>query len=81
MNAVIANTPNVEGNIGSCTSQSVEVIDGRTFWTENDRTIVTNSCTGEVREFTHWSVTGSGFFSVVGVFIILIVVLTSLGSY
>lgn len=60
----LISTPNIEGNIGSCTSQSIEVNSGRTLFIQETKTIVTNSCTGEVKEFNNWGFTGTILFIV-----------------
>lgn len=50
----IISTPDITGNIGSCTSQSITVESGRTFFILNKSTVVTNSCTGQIEEFKTW---------------------------
>lgn len=51
----VVSTPNIEGNIGSCTSQSVKVESGYNFLKTDYKTIVTNSCTGQVTTYDTWS--------------------------
>jgi hypothetical protein len=57
----LISTPNIEGNIGSCTSNEVTYISGRDgFWTVNKTTTVTNSCTGEVNSYEYWAFSDCG---------------------
>ena len=55
----IISTPDITGNIGSCTSQSIEAVSGRTLFKENIITVVTNSCTGDVKEYQSWRISGA----------------------
>lgn len=58
----IVSTPNITGNIGSCTTQEVSVNSGRqSFWKVETTTLATNSCTGDVREFHSYEYTFSAF--------------------
>lgn len=47
----IISTPEITGNIGSCTSQAVQVNTGYNFVSYTYQTIVTNSCTGQVTTY------------------------------
>lgn len=51
----IISTPEITGNIGSCTSNSIIVETGYTVWTTQYKTVVTNSCTGDVTTYDTWS--------------------------
>lgn len=51
----VVSTPEITGNIGSCTSNSIVVETGYNIWKTTKSTIVTNSCTGEVSKFDSWS--------------------------
>ncbi len=51
----VVSTPNIEGNIGSCTSNAVSVDTGYNMLTSTYKTIVTNSCTGQVTTYDSWS--------------------------
>ena len=67
---LIAGAPNIEGNIGSCTSQEITVVSSRiSLWKETTKHIVTNSCTGQVTSFDAWQYTGTaiavGFVGVI----------------
>lgn len=78
-NANIIATPNVNGNIGSCTTQSVEVVSARpSLWWVETKEIVTNSCTGEVKEYNSWTTSGLGdvgiFAGVSAVIVLLFVI-------
>ena len=44
----IVSTPNVTGNIGSCTNNVEKVITRQGFFREHGYNLITNSCTGEV---------------------------------
>lgn len=56
MNTNLIASPNVTGNIGSCTNQAVNVISSNDFWTKTITTTQTNSCTGEAQKFNHWEI-------------------------
>lgn len=58
----IVSTPNITGNIGSCTSQLVSVDSGRNIFIQYQENIVTNSCTGEIKTYQNWDFTVSTFF-------------------
>lgn len=52
---------NIQGNIGSCKTESVTVLKSRDgFWTINKRDISTNSCTGEVANYDYWEYSDMG---------------------
>ena len=53
----IISTPDITGNIGSCTSQSVTADTGYSLWKYDYKTIVTNSCTGQVTSYDSWGLT------------------------
>lgn len=60
MNTALIASPEITGNIGSCTTQATKVITGRTLWIEDIQTIATNSCTGQVTTYDTWAFTGGG---------------------
>lgn len=45
---IIAVSPNVTGNVGSCSAQSNTIILSTTFFTAQDQVTQINSCTGQV---------------------------------
>lgn len=51
----IISTPEITGNIGSCTSQSIKIETGYNLLKTDYKTIVTNSCTGQVERYDTWS--------------------------
>lgn len=55
----IISTPNITGNIGSCSTQTEKVILRGGFWSEDGQTIATNSCTGEVKMYPYHDIAGS----------------------
>jgi len=63
----IISTPEITGNIGSCTTQVAVVESRRISWLKKEFTsIATNSCTGKVTTYVTWSYTKSGFWFYVG---------------
>jgi hypothetical protein len=49
----LISTPDITGNIGSCSTQTVVVAAERTsVWKVKDTAIATNSCTGQLA--IHW---------------------------
>lgn len=67
----VVSTPNISGNIGSCTSNSVVVDTGYNLLRSTHRTVVTNSCTGEVTNYDSWSLGGFPWLVVVPGIVIL----------
>lgn len=60
----LISTPDITGNIGSCTTQVVTAESKRiNLWKTEYTTIATNSCTGGVKEFTTYNYTFFAFFS------------------
>ena len=61
-NTAIVASPEVSGNIGSCTSEQITVIKERNgFFTIDRQDIVTNSCTGQVVSYDeYWVFTDIG---------------------
>ncbi len=51
----IVSTPEITGNIGTCTTQTVKVDTAYNVLTREYRTIATNSCTGEVTTYDSWT--------------------------
>jgi hypothetical protein len=45
----IISTPDITGNIGSCTTQSVDIVTRSGFSKEVGYHVVTNSCTGDTQ--------------------------------
>lgn len=70
----IISTPDITGNIGSCTSNAVSVHSGRTFTKEYFTNIVTNSCTGEIKVYENWDYAMPIYW---GMFIVVVVFLAS----
>ncbi len=58
----LISTPNITGNIGSCTTEAQQVIINSSFWADTGYTITTNSCTGQTQQFDYWSRNGGGYF-------------------
>lgn len=69
----IISTPNITGNVGSCSTQVATVETGRDLFTINFRDIATNSCTGQTTTSDYWEFSGStGFVSLVfGLFVVI----------
>lgn len=69
----IISTPDITGNIGSCTSQAQLVITNSGLFRETGYTVVTNSCTG-VATTTNYSalegITVIGCFVLIALFLI-----------
>lgn len=78
----LVSTPNITGNVGSCTSQSVTADTGYNILTKNYNTIVTNSCTGQVTIYPSWTL---GFFPwaviILGIAIIWMTIGMNSGKY
>ena len=71
----IISTPLITGNVGSCTSESINVVKERlSVWKEKTETIVTNSCTGQVTTYESWEWTPSLFFVTFAVTILAIII-------
>ncbi len=59
MTTNIISTPEITGNIGSCTTQKVTAVSGRdSLLTVNVVDVTTNSCTGEVTTYNYWEFSG-----------------------
>ncbi len=58
MTSTLVASPEIVGNIGSCTTNISRVTENRTFWIENIKEIATNSCDGSIQYFHHWEFTG-----------------------
>ncbi len=56
--ANIVSTPNITGNIGSCTVQTQEVLFTSGVFRDHGQTIATNSCTGEVQTYPYTALNG-----------------------
>lgn len=52
----IISTPDITGNIGSCTTMTKQVMQKKTVFREYGYTIATNSCTGEVTKTDYQTV-------------------------
>lgn len=60
----VVSTPQITGNIGSCTTQSVKIASKRiSFAKEEITTLATNSCTGQIERFVTWEFTEVGVMS------------------
>lgn len=71
----LVSTPNITGNIGSCTTQSVVVKENSNLIKDSGYTIVTNSCTGVVEKYDYHSFNGGVFIIGAGIFVLLFVLL------
>lgn len=73
----IISTPKITGNVGSCTSQGITTVSGRTSWSKVEITnTVTNSCTGEVKTFQTWEYTATfGMACLVSTILLVIVII------
>ena len=71
----IISTPDITGNIGSCTSQAITDTSKRlNFFKEERINVVTNSCTGQVSEYKIWEFNGGAvFLTFIGSVIALII--------
>jgi hypothetical protein len=77
----IISTPDITGNIGSCTSQSITTVAGRTsIWTEKTVQTITNSCTGEVVRYESWQFTPTCFFTGLFFFVVLFIICGAIAS-
>lgn len=81
----VISTPEITGNIGSCTTQVIERVSSReSFWNETIESIATNSCTGEVSSTYHWGITDNGglviFFSVSVVVLLVVAFVVAVGE-
>lgn len=73
-NLNVVSTPNITGNVGSCSTQVVTQASERSsFFIQTYHDIATNSCTGEQSISTYWSYSGEVSFTF-GVFVIAIFV-------
>jgi len=73
---LIAVTPNITGNIGSCKTEVVTVTAGRySAWKVLQKDIATNSCTGAVQTYDHYAYTPTTFGTAIGLVAIFLLVL------
>ena len=64
----LISTPNINGNIGSCTTNVAVVKGTRTLWSQEVVQVLTNSCDGGVRQVVTWELTGfSGLAALMGI--------------
>jgi hypothetical protein len=72
----IVSTPEIIGNIGSCTSNAIDVLQSRNgLWTENWQTVTTNSCTGQITYGQeYWQMTGMGITIITFALVILFLI-------
>lgn len=77
----IISTPDITGNIGSCTSQTADVPEVSHYFRNYGHTVVTNSCTGEVTQ-TPYSHLNSGAVGITGIgfFFLLCVIIAAFGG-
>lgn len=74
MNTNLISSPEISGNIGSCTTQVVSQASERLGWFKQSFIdIATNSCTGEVVKYDYWEFTATfGFFvGILAVFLLI----------
>jgi len=69
----LISTPEVTGNIGSCTSFAQPVLIRSGFFKEEGYTVVTNSCTGEVTNTNYTALADIGVAMIITLGVILIV--------
>lgn len=80
----IVSTPNIEGNISSCTTNVTSVETGRNIFTSNIKNITTNNCTGITHEYDTWQFSGATGFVVFGIvlmFVIFVIAWANRDSY
>ena len=61
----IISTPNITGNVGSCSSEAVKVIERSGLMKDTGYTVVTNSCTGAVEKYGYLSYNAGQFIGIV----------------
>lgn len=66
----LISTPEITGNIGSCTTQVTSASGQRNLFAEEEISIATNSCTGQVTEYKSWEITGFGGTLIAFIFIV-----------
>lgn len=76
----IISTPNITGNVGSCNTDTKQVIVDSKFMRDTGFTVATNSCTGDITQYPYHSLNGGAYIGVFGIFIIIIVFLISWGN-
>ena len=78
----IISTPNITGNIGSCTTNSTDFVSGRdSIWTTTHTVVTTNSCNGQTQYYEYWQV--SVFFGtllITGVLFIIFILMVMADS-
>ena len=73
----VVSTPEITGNIGSCTSQVVSAVSGRpSLWIREMTHVVTNSCTGEVTTYGSWEFCFSTLIASIMIFVVSISILS-----
>lgn len=66
----VISTPNIEGNVGSCSTKVEKMLLQGHFWSEDGQTIATNSCTGEVTIYPYHQISGASvWLFIIGIFI------------
>lgn len=55
----LISTPNINGNIGSCSTQNTKFLGNRTLFIQEIIQVSTNSCNGAVEKFYTWELTGA----------------------
>lgn len=70
-NVNLISTPNIEGNVGSCTTKVERVLIQGGWWSNDGKQIATNSCTGHVDIYPYHEVAGAAVVLVlIGVFFV-----------
>ena len=54
----LISTPNINGNVGSCSTEMVTAKGTRTVFVQEIIQVLTNSCNGEVQRINTWELTG-----------------------
>lgn len=73
----IISTPDITGNIGSCTTKAERIITYSGWFKDYGQTITTNSCTGQVQTFDYQNL--QLFNSVIATGILIIAIFIGLG--
>lgn len=77
----LISTPNIEGNIGTCTIQSNSIKIGNSFFTETYQAVQINSCNGNIinqYSYTEYrGVFGATMIGLVSVILIICFIVTS----
>lgn len=77
----IISTPNIEGNIGTCTVKNNEVKVGNRFLTADYKSVQINSCTGQIiTESYYTSYLGVWAVCIIGFITLLVIIIAGVSS-